>query len=368
MKALKNLGLFQRIFISFLLVITVVGITLYFAGTTFGPIFLEQHLQSHGNYQKGLVDADTMLSDLKFNYQKALAKSLIWSIVIALFVAGGLSLFVSSQIASPLRKMQKVSSRISKGKYSERLDVSGPAEVGQLAQSFNAMAKSLEESESQRRELVRNLAHELRTPLSNLKGYLEGLEDGIFEPNSETFEASKQQILRLETLLDDLALVSRVEAKQEQVNQRSCFIGDIFEDIKHSMMPAFDKKGVLLSIDNSIGRLQVFADPARTGQILINLCNNALKHTASGGELKIWAEEKNDYIEVNVKDNGEGMTRDVLEHIFTRFYRADPARSDSGSGIGLTIAKYFVEAQGGNISVSSEIGKGSHFCFTLKKI
>ncbi|HHO55014.1 MAG TPA: HAMP domain-containing protein, partial [Trueperaceae bacterium] len=207
MKKLQSIGLFPRIFISFILVIAVAGITLLATGITFGPLILEQHLESHSNFEQGLVDAKTMLQDLSVNYQQALTKSLVWSILAAVIVASAVSVFVASQIVSPLQRMQKASSRIAKGNYLERLDASGPGEVAKLAESFNAMAESLEDSEIQRRELMRNLAHEFRTPLSNLKGYLEGLEDGLFDADDEIFTASKQQIDRLERLLNDLALI-----------------------------------------------------------------------------------------------------------------------------------------------------------------
>ena len=365
MKKLQSIGLFPRIFISFILVIAVAGITLLATGITFGPLILEQHLESHSNFEQGLVDAKTMLQDLSVNYQQALTKSLVWSILAAVIVASAVSVFVASQIVSPLQRMQKASSRIAKGNYLERLDASGPGEVAKLAESFNAMAESLEDSEIQRRELIRNLAHEFRTPLSNLKGYLEGLEDGLFDANDEIFTASKQQIDRLERLLNDLALISRVEAKQEQINIKAVKLAEVFKNIEKSLQPSFNAKNIQLDveIDDS---WQVQADPDRLEQILINLLNNALRHSAANTTVKLWATNNPaNYSTIHVKDQGEGIAKEELKHIFTRFYQVDSARSSGASGIGLTIAKHFVEAQGGQIFVDSELGKGSHFYFTL---
>ncbi|HHO56040.1 MAG TPA: HAMP domain-containing histidine kinase, partial [Trueperaceae bacterium] len=262
-------------------------------------------------------------------------------------------------------RMQKASSRIAKGNYLERLDASGPGEVAKLAESFNAMAESLEDSEIQRRELIRNLAHEFRTPLSNLKGYLEGLEDGLFDADDEIFTASKQQIDRLERLLNDLALISRVEAKQEQINIKAVKLAEVFKNIEKSLQPSFNAKNIQLDveIDDS---WQVQADPDRLEQILINLLNNALRHSAANTTVKLWATNNPaNYSTIHVKDQGEGIAKKELKHIFTRFYQVDSARSSGASGIGLTIAKHFVEAQGGQIFVDSELGKGSHFYFTL---
>lgn len=368
MKKLQLLGLFPRIFISFLLVIAVAGITLLIAGVTFGPIILEQHLESHSNFEQGLVDSKTMLKDLNINYQQALVKSLVWSILAAVIVASIVSIFVASQIVSPLRRMQRASSRIAKGNYIERLDASGPGEVAKLAQSFNEMAESLEDSEIQRRELVRNLAHEFRTPLSNLKGYLEGLEDGLFDADDEIYKASRQQIDRLERLLNDLSLISRVEAKQEQVNIKSVALADVFNNLEDVIKPSFANKNVQLEIQDIDEAVFVRADSDRLEQILINLLNNALRHVAEDGLVKVWVDNGMDnQIIIHVKDNGEGISKEAQKHIFTRFYRADSSRSSGGSGIGLTIAKYFVEAQNGKIYVESELGKGSHFYFSLVK-
>ncbi len=368
MKKLQSLGLFPRIFISFLLVISVAGITLLATGITFGPIILEQHLETHSNFEQGLVDSKTMLQDLSINYQQALTKSLIWSILAAVIVASAVSIFVASQIVSPLKRMQKASSRIAKGNYVERLDASGPGEVAKLAESFNAMAESLEDSEIQRRELVRNLAHEFRTPLSNLKGYLEGLEDGLFEADDEVFTASKQQIDRLERLLNDLALVSRVEAKQEQINIKDIDLAEIFGNLEKTIKTSFMSKNIQLDIQNIDHALCLRADPDRLEQILINLLNNALKHSGKNDKIRLWADNsQNDFVIIHVKDSGEGIPSEALKHIFTRFYQLDSARRSEGSGIGLTIAKHFVEAQGGQIYVDSELGKGSHFYFSLPK-
>ena len=367
MKKFQAMGLFPRIFISFILVIAVAGITLLAAGITFGPLILEQHLESHSNFEQGLVDSKTMLQDLSVNYQQALIKSLLWSILAAVIVASVVSVFVASQIVSPLRRMQKASSRIAAGNYLERLDASGPGEVAKLAESFNAMAESLEDSETQRRELIRNLAHEFRTPLSNLKGYLEGLEDGLFDADDEIFTASKQQIDRLERLLNDLSLISRVEAKQEQVLIKTVNLAQVFNNLEKSLQPSFNAKKVQLDVEID-GSWQLRADPDRLEQILINLLNNALRHSTANKSVKLWADNHLDkYLTIHVKDQGEGIAKEELAHIFTRFYQVDNARSSGGSGIGLTIAKHFVEAQGGRIFVESEPGKGSHFYFTLPK-
>lgn len=366
---MKKLGLFPRLLIAFLLVIGVAAVTLYAAGLTFGPVFLERHLVSMGlSVQDPPPGTETMLSDLRVNYREALSQSLLLAVVVAVLIAGGVSFFITRQVVTPLQRMGRASERIATGNYRERLDVSGPGEVGSLAQSFNRMAGTLEAGEAQRTELIRNLAHEVRTPLTNLRGYLEGLQEGLFEADEETFEASRRQLARLERLLDDLSLLSRVESQQEQVTLERVALETICLASLQAVRPQYLHKGVDLHCEPISPDLRVEADPLRSEQVLTNLLGNALRHTPAGGEVVLWASEEGDRVAMHVKDTGSGIPPHALPHVFKRFYRADSSRpSHGGSGIGLTIAKYFVEAQGGQIFVESTPGEGSHFWFTLLK-
>ncbi len=367
-------GLFPRLFAAFLLVIGVTGVTLLAAALSLGPVLLERHLESMNLALTGTSPgAALMLSDLRASYRAALSGSLLWAVVVAVLVAGVLALFVTSQVVAPLRRLQNASDRIARGHYDERLDPVGPGEVSSLARSFNDMVGTLQAGEAQRVELVRNLAHEVRTPLGNLRGYLEGLEDGLFAPSEETFTASKRQVTRLERLLDDLSLLSRVEAKQEPVQPVAASLEEICSRTLGAVRPQFVQKGVTLRCKTIPPDLTVWADPLRTEQVLTNLLTNALRHTPAGGEVVLWHSlEGDEGAAMHVRDSGEGIPPDALPHVFERFYRADTSRQtsrqgDGGSGIGLTIAKYFVEAQGGRIFAQSRPGEGSHFWFTMRR-
>lgn len=378
---MRKWGLFPRLFIAFLLVIGVTSVTLLVAALSLGPVLLERHLESmnlasletSSNMNLDANPAETlppgvspMLTDLCSSYRAALSGSLLWAVAVAVGVAGVLAIFVTSQVVAPLQRLQRASERIARGHYGERLDPTGPGEVSTLANSFNEMAGALQRGEAQRVELVRNLAHEVRTPLSNLRGYLEGLEDGLFEPEPETFAASKRQVTRLERLLDDLLLLSRIEAKQESVRPVAFSLESICLRALGAVRPQFLQKGVALHCKTIPPELTVWADPLRTEQTLTNLLTNALRHTPAGGEVVLWhSDEGRDRVAMHVRDSGEGIPPEALPHIFERFYRADAARQ-GGSGIGLTIAKHFVEAQGGRIFAESTLGEGSHFWFTMR--
>ncbi len=307
-----------------------------------------------------------MDEEIRELYRKALNQTFLWGILASTLVAIAISLWMSRQIISPVKKMELASRRISEGCYQERLNAKAPGEIGELARSFNAVADALETIEHKRAELLGNVAHEFRTPLSGLRGYLEGFRDDVFKPDDTTISACLKQLSRLEHLMDDLSVLSRVEAGTETIQCQPVFAYKLLEHLKDGFAPAFSNKGVDLQLIKSLREdTQVFADAHRTLQVLSNLVSNALRHTPIGGRVALWLNVEDDKLVFHVQDTGSGIAEEDVPHIFTRFYRADKARSERGSGIGLTIARYFVEAQGGEIRVASSVGEGAHFSFTV---
>ena len=372
MRLRRDTSLYWRLFISYLLVILVGSATLYGTSEVFGPFFIERHIESMDLTSRNLPpETNTMLTDLREAYRRAVNQSLWWGLVVSGLVAGAVSLFITAQIVSPLKRLQRASRRIAAGQYNERLEVSSPGEIGELAHSFNDMAAALDKTEARRVELLGNVAHELRTPLSSLRGHLEGLQDGVFTLEDETIEVSLGEVTRLERLVDDLSLLSRIEAGQGTIKPERVSLEAICAKTLASLRPLFVDKGVGLRCLPIPPTLMVKADPQRTAQVLANLLTNALRHTPPGGEVTLWADERDNHlIAMHVRDTGEGIPETVLPHIFTRFYRGDSSRRSkegSGSGIGLTVAKHFVEAQGGELGVESQVGQGSHFWFTLPR-
>ncbi len=363
---MSRLGFFPRLLFAFFLVILVAGLVLYTVGSALASTFLQGHLESMGITNHNVpAGTEEMLVNLDIAYRNALTQSLFWAIISALLIGGGLSLYITAQVANPLARMRSATRRIAKGEYGERVTYRGPGEISDLAADFNTMAQTLASVEVQRSDLIRNLAHEFRTPLMNLRGYIEGVEDGVFQLD-ETLAATKQQLERLERLMNDLALLSRVDAKQETVNPESTSLEAICVAALNTVKPQFLEKVVMLEFLSASEDLKVLADPIRTEQVLTNLLTNALRHTLSGGEVKLWFSSNAKEAAVFVSDTGEGIAAEALPFVFKRFYRADSARDRlTGSGIGLTIARYYVEAQGGILSVESELGKGTRFCFTL---
>ncbi len=364
-------SLLGRLFASYLLIIALGGLVLFIASELAAPILLEHHMQDMRELHTPVAENTLQLMDeeIKELYRRALNQTILWGILASTLVATILSVWMSRQIVSPVKKMELASRRISEGRYEERLDAKAPGEIGELATSFNAMANALETIELKRAELIGNVAHEFRTPLTGLRGYIEGYRDNVFDPDEATLGACLKQLSRLEHLVDDLSVLSRVEAGVETLSFQPIFAYKLLEQIKGSFTPAFSSKGVDFQVIKSLREdTQVFADAHRTLQVLSNLVSNALRHTPVGGRVALWLQVENDTLVFHVQDTGSGIAEEDLTHIFTRFYRADKARSERGSGIGLTIARYFVEAQGGTINVASSPNEGAHFFFTLPLI
>jgi signal transduction histidine kinase len=366
-----NLSLFWRLLISYLLVIVVSCTSMYLASEALSPRFLDFHLNdirlNTGQLADGVLR--NLERDLQAAHSRAMQRSLLWGVFVALVIASAVSFFVSSRIATPIRVLQRASRRIAAGRYRERLNTRAPGEVSELATAFNEMAQRLCDTEAKRVELLGNVAHEFRTPLSSLRGYVEGLQDGVFGATPETLEACERQLNRLDRLVADLTLLSRVEAGQEPVSPKATPVDALLAPIERAFTPQFTGKGVRLVLESDPPALCVVADPQRVAQVLGNLITNALRHTPTGGEVRVGVRAlAKQEVEFRVTDTGNGISPEDLPHVFTRFYRGSKARSQDeggGSGIGLTIAKSFVEMHGGRIGVENRPGCGSSFWFTL---
>ena len=303
------------------------------------------------------------------NFRAALFESLGYATLAATVVAVLVGFVFSRRIISPLLDMMKASRRISDGHYDERVQAKGDDELAQLASDFNHMAEKLEQTESMRRRLIGDVSHELRTPLTAIKGSMEGLIDGVLPSTNETYEQIHQETARLGRLVDDLQELSRVEAHAYSLDIRPLDVSALMQTVAKRLQRPFDEKRITLTLDLPAHPVQILADEDRIIQVLTNLTANAMQYTPSSGSVTLKARVEDEMIHFSVQDTGVGIPAEHLEHIFDRFYRVDKSRSrqaGGGSGIGLTIAKHFVEAHGGRIWVESAgEGKGSVFHFTI---
>jgi signal transduction histidine kinase len=292
--------------------------------------------------------------------------SALWSLAVGATAAGGLSYWVSKRIMKPLNQMKEITQKFAAGDLQERMPASDIPELNQLRKSFNQMASSLEDVENRRRELISDLTHELRTPVTVVRGYLEELADGSLEPSSDLYSRLVKEIRRLERLTNDLQELSKAEAGYVSINLQAVSLYPLLKSLAEKFADQLLEEGPTLILECPPDLPPVLADLDRTEQILVNLLGNALRYTEQGSiTLQAWREKERVWIAVI--DTGVGIAAGDLPHVFDRFWRADKSRSrySGGTGIGLAIARRLVELQQGRIEVESQLGRGSTFRFFL---
>ena len=302
---------------------------------------------------------------------KGLAESinlfLLWGGVLAVVVALILTIIFSKRISVPVNKLATSAKRLGRGDFSQKVQLRDKGELGELANAFNSMVSDLERAERLKRDLIADIAHELRSPLYNVRGYVEAIQDGVAEPDTKIVNSINEEVILLCRLVDDLRELGLAESGELKLSFHS---EDVTEMVNHAVValqPKIEEKQISLSLYIPQRLPVVKADFQRVVQVLRNLLENAIIHTPKGKNVAITARQQDNWVEISVADNGAGIPEQDLPNIFERFYRVDKsrARATGGSGLGLTIAKYLVEAHGGKIWVQSKPGEGSCFSFTL---
>lgn len=301
-------------------------------------------------------------------FQAILEQSLLIAAFAALGAAVIVSLFVSHRIVQPLQVISQVSRRMAQGSYHERTVLPSDDELAELSRSINQLAEALEHTERRRMALIADVAHELRTPLTTIEGYMEGLLDGMIQPGPRTYSLVLRESARLQRLVNELALLSRIEAGEIQVRPRMLALAEVVTTVSEQITPLCEAQHLRLVVDLPRDLPPIWADPDRLAQILLNLLGNALRYTPAGGTITIGARPLEGAVQITVRDTGIGIAAEHLPHVFERFYRVDKSRtrSSGGTGIGLTIARHLVHAHGGEIWAESDgPGTGAAFHLTL---
>jgi len=298
-----------------------------------------------------------------------IGRFLLWGCLIAVGIAVAITFFLSRRILAPVKDLTLAAKRLGQGDLSQRVQfkVKDKGEVQELAQAFNSMASDLEHAEKLRRNLVADVAHELRTPLSNIRGYLEAIRDGVIKPDPATVRSLDEEAMLLSRLVDDLQELTLAEAGALKLVYQAEDIAELIKQAVTPWQPSVAAKEISLSFDLPDKLPPVNIDWQRISQVVHNLLENAATHTGKGDTITVSATRQGDWVEVSVSDTGEGIPVEDLPNIFERFYRVDKsrARATGGSGLGLSITKRLVEAHGGNIEAQSELGRGSRFSFTV---
>ncbi len=306
------------------------------------------------------------LVTIESDFNSSVNRSLIIAIALAGMVGLLLTFLLSRSILKPVDELINAARAMEKGDLSQRVNVSSKGELGELARAFNAMAEGLTRLEQLRQNMVTDVAHELRTPLSNVRGYLEALRDGVMEPTTETIASVYEEAMLLNRLVDDLQELAMAEAGQLKLVCQPVDIREVIDKAVLSLKSRAIEKEVSLERDLPDDLPLVEADAERLGQVLRNLMKNAIVNTPPGGKITVQARTVDSQVEVSVQDNGTGISAEHLPYVFERFYRADQsrARSTGGAGLGLAIVKQLVEAQGGQVAIDSQVDAGTRVSFT----
>ena len=318
--------------------------------------------------ENGPLDSSDDLYHAEIAFRSAMWISLLVAVVVAAAVAVAIALAMVRPLRRQLRELSRAARQVENGDFSRRVELGPDAgeEVSLLAANLNAMASRLDEVEQARRQLLADLAHELRTPIASLAVTVEALADGVLDPDPATLATLTEQAGRLTRLAGDLRDISDAEGGLS-VHRTPCDVAELLERARAAAAEDFARSDVELVVEAQ-PRGQVNADAQRIGQVLANLLSNALRHTPSGGRVALAAESDAEGTRITVTDTGDGIEPAHLPHVFDRFYRTDTARTRDagGTGIGLAVSAAIAAAHRGSLTASSAgAGQGSVFTLTL---
>ncbi|MGI6623547.1 MAG: HAMP domain-containing protein [Clostridiaceae bacterium] len=302
-----------------------------------------------------------------------LKSSIIVMFIISGLLGGMISLLLSGllsrRITRPVNQIKLAARRVASGEFSGRINVKGKDEIAELSDSFNDMVLALENLERMRRDFIGNVSHELRTPITTIKGFIDGILDGVIPAEKQEYYLSivRDEVRRMQNLVNDLLDLAKMQAGEVILNMTDFDINELIRHCVISLQQLLIEKNLEFKADFETERLFVHADMDSIQRVLINLLHNAIKFTPVDGEIRIKTYLEKDKAVISVEDTGSGIPKDELPNIFERFYKTDKSRSTdrSGVGLGLAIARNIIVSHNESIKVESEEGHGSRFIFTL---
>lgn len=296
---------------------------------------------------------------------------IIWGISLIAMILSGFFIYINSlRISKPIKEIDSAAKKIASGEETKDLKVVSQDEIGQLALTFNYMKDKLAETESMRREFIASVSHDLKTPLMSINGFIEGIIDGVIEPEEykESFKIIKSETSRLMKLTNDILQLSKIQSGVLQLSKSYLPVRELLESIVNNAATITNDKDISIEL-NCDNDLKVYADRDRLQQILVNLISNSIKYSHDRVNINIIAVNKENNVEFRVIDKGVGIEKDKLKLIFEKFYRVEKSRysKTGGTGLGLSIVKNLIELHGGSIYVKSEVDKGTEMVFTIPK-
>lgn len=277
-----------------------------------------------------------------------------------------ISIIISRSIAKPISKVSKMTKYIGEGNYKNKLNYkSNIMEIDDLINSINKLSNELNDQENLRKQLTGDIAHELRTPLTSIKGHLDAIIVGIWEPTNERLNSINEEVKRITNLVDELRKLAKFDSGKDNLNKEIVNLKNYIKSIAYNYEGKALEKNIVIKYQ--LENIEALIDKEKFTQVIINIVSNAIKYNNGNNEIYIKVFKKNNSINISIKDSGIGIPKSEYKNIFERFYRLDKSRgaNEKGVGVGLTIAKSIVNAHGGEIEVYSEINKGSEFIISL---
>ena len=341
------------------LILTALAVT-WAVATVAGPPLFRDHIDQ----KSGLAPA--VLDRVEQAFHVANLLQVLLASVLALALTLGANLLISRTISARIGEITAGTADIAAGNYATRLPQRRTSrELDTLTSAVNEMAATLQHTEATRGRLLTDIAHELRTPIATIDGYLEGIQDGVEAADTQTIALLRRQVRRLTRLAEDLRAVSAADEQRLRIERSAVPVDELARQVVQAAQPQFAAKDVelLLFADSNA---TVLADPTRLEQVLTNVLTNALRHTPTGGTVTVGARAAGKQLTLSVADTGEGIERAHLPHLFERFYRAHTRDDEQGSGVGLTISRAIVAAHRGTITIDSPgTGRGTTVTITL---
>jgi signal transduction histidine kinase len=296
-------------------------------------------------------------------------QALFFASLFAIAIAILLGLLFTRTLLKPLSNLSAAIGRMEKGELHQKVPKISNDELGEVIDGFNQMSLALANANAQREQMTADIAHELRSPLTVINGYLEALQDGTLEASPERLEIIQQEVNQLNRLVNDLRILALADAGKLEILKDDIDIDSLFNHLKDAYNLIANAKQISLRFQKDNSLRTIYADEGRILQVLSNLLTNAIRHTEQGGEVNVLARTDKDNIIIEVSDTGEGIPEEELDQVFKRFYRSDPSRHtiNGESGLGLSIVKTIVEAHGGIVSVTSQLNKGTIFTVCLPR-
>ncbi len=286
-------------------------------------------------------------------FVESVHRYLIWGSLLAVFISSLFNFFIMRRILNPLTRMTRITKKVAAGDFSDQIPITTRDEIGQLARSFNRMTEGLAHLQKLRQTMIVDAAHELKTPLTNIRGYLEAIDDQVVPPSPETFRLLQEESTRLADLVSDMLKLARAGGVSLNLNIIKIHLLEAVTHLLEVFRLKLTAKSIQVDTAGIDPRCWIYADPHKLAQVLHNLFQNALQYTDSGGRLRIFYEELGENIRVTFANTSTHLKPEDLPYIFERFYRGEKSRSREygGAGIGLAIVKDIIEAHRGNVGV-----------------